>query len=89
MKQCHDVVLMHNYLFQLMSVWVGSGSMLDQSLDVHLATCSAGTGSAVRQPDGRMLGGKGPAAALLHEITEENTARKFMLLPLCVHAVRE
>lgn len=35
------------------------------------------------------VGGKGPAAALLHEIKEKNTARKFMLLPLCVHAVRE
>ena len=34
-------------------------------------------------------GGKAPAAALLHEITEKNMARKFMLLPLCVHAVRE
>lgn len=35
------------------------------------------------------VGGKGPAAALLHEITEKNAARKFMLLPLCVHAERE
>lgn len=43
-------------------------------------------GQTFRRTD---VGGKGPAAALLHEITEKNTARKFMLLPLCVHAVRE
>lgn len=35
------------------------------------------------------IGGEDPAAALLHEITEQNTTRKFMRLPLCVHAARE
>ena len=61
------------YLLRLMSVRAGSRFEPDKPLDVHLATCSAGTGSVVRQSDGRLDGcleEKGPAAALLHEITE-------------------
>lgn len=43
-------------------------------------------GQTVRWTD---VGRKAPAAVLLHEITEKNTVRKCMLLPLCVHAVGE